>query len=91
MASTTAIITIAIALNKQGGIVGEPGVTIQGMPVEEDRDDFLVEMRDAVLDAAKNGQRDAARLNEKIRLSVRRAASDWTGKKPVVDVSVIRV
>jgi len=85
------IITVAIALNKQGGVVGEPGVTIQGMPVEEDRDDFIVEMRDAVLEATRNGQRDAARLNEKIRLSVRRAASDWTGKKPVVDVSVIRV
>jgi ribonuclease J len=70
------IITVAIALNKQGGVVGEPGVTIQGMPVEEDRDDFIVEMRDAVLEATRNGQRDAARLNEKIRLSVRRAASD---------------
>jgi ribonuclease J len=30
-------------------------------------------------------------LREAIRLGVRRTATSWTGKKPVVEVSVIRV
>jgi ribonuclease J len=30
-------------------------------------------------------------LREAVRLAVRRCATEWTGKKPVVDVLVIRV
>ena len=37
------------------------------------------------------GARDEARLREAIRLAVRRRATQWTGKKPVVEVSIIRV
>ena len=32
-----------------------------------------------------------AKLRESIRLAVRRRATAWTGKKPVVDVSIIRI
>jgi ribonuclease J len=34
-------------------------------------------------------RRDAERLREDVRLAVRRAATRWTGKKPVVDVLLI--
>ena len=37
------------------------------------------------------GAGDEAKLREAIRLAVRRRATHWTGKKPVVDVSLIRV
>jgi ribonuclease J len=30
-------------------------------------------------------------LREAIRLAVRRCASEWTGKKPVVDVLAVRL
>jgi ribonuclease J len=29
-------------------------------------------------------------LRESIRLAVRRSATEWTGKKPVVDVLIVR-
>jgi ribonuclease J len=64
---------------------------LQGIPVEEDRDDFLDEARDAAADAVRGNRKDEAGLREAIRLAVRRAATNWTGKKPVVDVSIIRL
>jgi ribonuclease J len=81
----------AVALDAGGRLRGEPAVTLQGLPVEEDRDDFLDEARAAAADAAVSGAKDEAKLREAIRLAVRRKATQWTGKKPVVDVSIIRV
>ncbi len=38
-----------------------------------------------------DGPRDQVKLKEAIRLAVRRRATAWTGKKPVVDVLLVRV
>jgi ribonuclease J len=80
------LVTVAVVR----GAPAEPAITIHGLPVEEeDRDELLVEMRDAVAEAIASGERDDARLREAIRLGVRRRVTAWTGKKPIVDVSII--
>lgn len=84
-------ISVAVALDAKGRLAAEPEVRIQGVPVEEDREDFLDEARDAAGEAAGSGERDEARLREAIRLAVRRKAAEWTGKKPIVDVLLLRV
>ncbi|WP_029624780.1 ribonuclease J [Sphingomonas sp. KC8] len=85
------VIAVTVAIDARGRVSGEPAIMLQGIPVEEDRDDFLVEARDAAADAANDGSKDEAKLREAIRLAVRRRAAQWTGKKPIVDVSIIRV
>ncbi len=89
--SLNGVVAVTVALDKAGKLRGEPAVAIQGIPVEEDRDDFIAEARDAAASAIKDNVKDEARLREAIRLSVRRRATQWTGKKPVVEVSIIRV
>jgi ribonuclease J len=81
-------ISVAVALG-QRGLIGQPQVRIQGVPVEEDREPFLDEAIDAVVVAVKQGGRDPEKLRETIRLAVRRVATRWTGKKPIVDVLLI--
>ena len=44
---------------------------------------------DAAGDVVREGFADIEKLREKIRLAVRRTATRWTGKKPVVDVLLI--
>ena len=83
-------ISVAVAIDRAGQIVGKPVVTTQGVPVEDDREDFLAEARDEARRAVGK-ERDEAKLREKVRLAVRRVATDWTGKKPVVDVLLLRV
>ncbi len=82
-------ISVAIAIDKGGRSIGEPDVRTQGVPVEEDREEFLADAREAAVGAI-NGERDDAKLRDKVRLAVRRVATDWTGKKPIVDVLVVR-
>jgi ribonuclease J len=83
-------ISVAVALDRQGRVFGTAEVRTQGVPVEEDRDDFLEEAGNAAAKAASAGAKDEEKLREAIRLAVRRVATEWTGKKPVVDVLLIR-
>jgi ribonuclease J len=90
--SANGVIAVTVALDQNDRLRGLPAIALQGIPVEEDREDFIDEASDAAAEAVKGGKKkDEAALREAIRLGVRRAATNWTGKKPVVEVSVIRV
>ena len=85
------LIAVTVVLDSGGHVRGAPAVAIHGLPVEEDRPDFLAEASEAAAEAATDGPRDEIKLRESIRLAVRRRATQWTGKKPIVDVSLIRL
>ena len=89
--SMNGVIAVTVALDKAGRLRGEPAISLLGVPVEEDKEDFIEEACQAAAEAVDGGKRDEAALREAIRLGVRRAATSWTGKKPVVEVSVIRI
>jgi ribonuclease J len=89
--SWSGIISIALALDDDDRVLGEPQIAIEGVPVEEDRDAFLSEACDAAAAAARKHSGQHEKLREEIRLAVRRCATVWTGKKPVVDVLIVRV
>ena len=82
-------ISVAVAVGRDGRLVGDPQIRVQGIPVEEDRDPFLDEATDAAAKAVREGGRDRDKMREQVRLAVRRVAARWTGKKPVVDVLLI--
>jgi ribonuclease J len=84
------VIAVSIVLRSNGSLAAAPVVRAVGVPVEEDRDDFV---RDAQATAAKavTPIRDEDKLRETIRLAVRRCATLWTGKKPNVEVLVTRL
>jgi ribonuclease J len=83
------IVAVSLALGKNNALVGEPVVRAVGLPVEADRDDFLRDARDSAAKAVDRGS-DEERLREAVRLAVRRCATAWTGKKPIVEVLVVR-
>jgi ribonuclease J len=87
--STHGQISVAVALDADGDLIAQPAIRMQGVPVEEERDAFLIEAADAAGDVVREGFADIEKLREKIRLAVRRTATRWTGKKPVVDVLLI--
>ncbi len=82
-------ISAAVAI-RQGRLAGAPQIRLQGVPVEEDREDFIAEACEAAAEAVKkDGRGDIEKLREAVRLAVRRAAFRYTGKKPIVDVLII--
>jgi ribonuclease J len=85
-------ISVGIAINGKGAVAGNPDVRVLGVPVEEDRDAFLEDAIEAARGAvAKARSRDIEAVREQVRLAVRRVATDWTGKKPIVDVTLVSV
>lgn len=118
------VMAVAVALDREGRLVGQPVINAQGVPVEADKDVFLQECADAAAKAvsgsgrsggrsggraggrasdggrgrkpAENGGNGGAggggdRLVDDIRVAVRRVAREWTGKKPVTEVQIVRL
>ncbi len=81
-----------IVLGRDGKLAAKPAITAQGVPVEEDKADFLSQCADAAGAAAtKADSRQPEKYAEAIRVAVRKVAREWTGKKPVTDVQVVRL
>ena len=84
------LITVALPVGDDGQLAGKPLVHPFGVPVEEDRDDFIADATDAATRAFSPGG-DQERMREAVRLAVRRCATLWTGKKPLVEVMLLQV
>jgi ribonuclease J len=82
-------VSVALAIGRDGRMLGKPEVRVQGLPVEEDRAAFVADACEATAKAARGGKRSADKVREEVRLAVRHVATRWTGKKPIVDVLVI--
>ena len=89
--SWNGLISVAVALDGSGGVKGQIEIDLQGVPVEEDREAFLEEACEAAANAVRKGGGDEEKLREAVRLAVRRTATEWTGKKPLVTVLFVRI
>lgn len=86
------LIAVFVVIDGKNRLLAPPQVQSHGVPVEDDRDEFINDCVSAASEAAakarSNGE-DA--LAEAIRVAVRRTARDWTGKKPITEVTVTRI
>ena len=81
------LISVALAIGADGRLLSDPVIRPIGVPVEADRDDFIADATDAAARAYSDG--DEAKVREAVRLAVRRCATLWTGKKPIVEVMFV--
>jgi ribonuclease J len=88
--SVGGLITVALPVDPDGRLAGAPHVRPFGVPVEEDRDDFIADAVDSAT-RAFDAAVDEEKMREAVRLAVRRCATAWTGKKPIVDVMIVRL
>ena len=82
------LIAVALPVARGGRLLGTPLVNPLGVPVEADRDDFIADAADAAAKAYSPGS-DPDKVREAVRLAVRRCATLWTGKKPIVEVMMV--
>ena len=83
------IVMVAVPLDDRGRLSGDVEIATEGLPVEEDRETFFAQAASAAEKAVKSA-RDEDAVAEAVRLAVRRCATDFTGKKPVVRVLTVR-
>ena len=79
------LIAVALPLDDGGRLAGPPVIRAFGVPIEQDRDDFIADATLAATRAVTPGG-DETKVREAVRLAVRRCATLWTGKKPLVEV-----
>ncbi|MBP7952202.1 MAG: MBL fold metallo-hydrolase, partial [Sphingorhabdus sp.] len=79
----------AFALDAKDKLIGQPEIRLFGVPIEDGLDEFVEEASAAVKEAIMTKKGDFERLRESARLAVRRLATVWTGKKPIVDVIIL--
>ncbi|HVL79665.1 MAG TPA: ribonuclease J [Sphingomicrobium sp.] len=84
------LITVTVPVRANGDLAGAPLVKPFGVPVEADREDFIADAGEAAAHAYRSGA-DEEKVREAVRLAVRRCATLWTGKKPLVDVTMLKV
>ena len=85
------LISVAVPIGADGAVAGAIELELHGVPVEEDREAFVEAACAAAVDTAAKGRGREERLREEVRLAVRRVATEWTGKKPIVSVLFVRV
>ena len=88
-------VSITIALDREGGLVGEPQLVARGIPgwhEGEAMHDRLLDVVEGTLDKLKPAQaEDDHKAGEAVRIAARRALDYEIGKRPVTDVRVIRL
>jgi ribonuclease J len=84
------LVTAALAVSREGKLCSAVEIAALGLPLEEDMDEFIAEAQADVQKAVQGikgeKKRDRAAIAETVRLTVRRAAQRWSGKKAVVQV-----
>lgn len=84
------LLTVALAVSREGRAASPVEIGAIGLPLEEDMAPFVAEAQRDVVDAIDrmkaDKRRDRLAVAETVRLSARRAAQRWSGKKPVVQV-----
>jgi ribonuclease J len=88
--SVGGLITVALPIDEDGRLAGAPHIRPFGVPVEQDREDFIADAVDSA-SRAFDSHAEEEKMREAVRLAVRRCATAWTGKKPIVEVMVVRV
>jgi ribonuclease J len=88
--SVNGLIAVVVPVDDKGRLAGELVIRPFGVPIEQDRDDFIADATDAGRRAVSEGV-DEEKLREAVRLAVRRCATLWTGKKPIVEVMLAKV
>jgi ribonuclease J len=86
------LLVVTLVYDKRQRLAGDIAVLARGVPVEEEEPDFLAECAEAAEGAARKVPlTDRRRLEDEVKVAVRRVARRWTGKKPMTDVQILTV
>jgi len=85
-------VSVSLLLDTDGALMIEPLATARGLPGDEDTVlDLLVEAAETGVEKMKARDRlDDAKIDEAVRIHVRRATRKQLGKNPLVDVLITR-
>ena len=86
-------VVATVVVDKKGNILGQPQLTSFGLLTEEDgvQDELFLAIFEAVAALDKEKKKDDALLKEEVRLTIRRFINEHFGKKPLLEIHLIRI
>ncbi|MFQ3595472.1 MAG: ribonuclease J [Sphingomonadaceae bacterium] len=86
------LLVVTLVFDQRGRLAGDVAVLARGVPVEEEEADFLAECAEAAEAAARKVPlSERRRLEDDVKVAVRRVARRWTGKKPLTEVQLVEI
>lgn len=88
---------VTVALDERGDLLADPQVTLVGLIDDQNREemkiveDIRAELEDLILDLRDEGITDQTKIEEDIRITVRRFLNHVFGVKPKVSVHVMKI
>jgi len=87
-------VVATMVVESDGDMELDPMVTLQGLPVEDDgvlAREVALAIRDGVDDLPAGARRSDSRVEEAARRAIRRTLSDELGKRPAIDIHLVRL
>ena len=86
-------VVATVVVDSKGNILGQPQLTSFGLLTEEDgvQDELFARIFEAVDTLDTDKKKDDAFLKEEIRLTIRRFINENFGKKPLLEIHLIRI
>lgn len=92
--SNIGTVTVSLMVDKAGSLIGDPVWTELGLPNDEESGELEEVIESAVDSVFKSippkHRRELPKLQEALRRSVRAAIRDYWGKKPIVNIHLLR-
>ena len=86
-------VVVTVVVNKKGEILGQPQLSSFGLLTEEDgsQDELFKSIFDTVQNLDETKKKDDDILKEEIRIAVRHFINEMYGKKPLLEIHLIRI
>jgi len=86
-------VVVTVVVDKKGNILGQPQLSSFGLLTEEDgsQDDLFASIYETVEALSADKKKDDAVLKEEIRIAVRHFINEVYGKKPLLEIHLIRI
>ncbi len=93
--SFAGLVNVALVMDEDGRLLASPMTKARGVPdLDQDEESWLAELEDWVEEAVGRVPKKIARDDEQVELAVRRTVrrflSEAWGKRPLIDVSILR-
>ncbi|GJE02927.1 ribonuclease J [Methylobacterium isbiliense] len=92
----TGIVSVAIAVDQQGGMKGEPAIDLMGLPTYGRKGEAIIDVVEEAIERTFDGlsrqkRRDSEAVENAIDRAIRAAVNEVWGKKPACHVLVVEV
>jgi ribonuclease J len=86
-------LVITLVIDKNGTVLGEPQLSTFGLldATEEDKEKLIQRIRDGIVNIPEEQRSSNSQIDQTVRTIIRQFLNEFYGKKPLIDVHLVRI